>query len=329
MNDAQKKDAATKSAMHPRNLHRDRYDFPALVAANPEIESYLQKSPSGDPTIDFADPDAVKSLNRALLMAYYGIVHWDVPAGYLCPPVPGRADYMHYLADLLSESSKGVVPTGKQVRVLDIGTGANCIYPIVGHALYGWQFVGTDIDPVSVSAAQTIVASNPGLKDAVEIRRQTTTSSIFFGIWGEHERFDAVVCNPPFHASKAQADAQTARKLRSLGHTKPETPTRNFGGHSAELYVEGGELGFIKRMISQSRDFGRICIWFTSIVSNADNLRPLYQALASANAFDVKTIEMHQGQKSSRILAWTFMHPKQRSAWRKRRAEKAEDSKNE
>jgi 23S rRNA (adenine1618-N6)-methyltransferase len=309
--------------LHPRNAHRSRYDFEALVAANPELTALLKRSPVGDPTIDFADPVAVKALNRALLMHHYGIQFWDIPPGYLCPPVPGRADYIHYLADLLSESSKGVVPTGEQVRVLDIGVGANCIYPIIGNKAYGWRFVGTDIDPVAVSTAQQIIAFNPSLKDQIEIRRQFTTTSIFKGIWAENERFDAVICNPPFHASKAQADAQTARKLRSLGLAKASANERNFGGHSAELYVDGGELGFIKRMISQSRDFSRICIWFTTIVSNAENLKPLYSALEAARPFEVKTIDMHQGQKSSRILAWTYMHPKQRAAWRKRRAEKA------
>ncbi len=329
MNAPKKKDAAEKARLHPRNIHRERYDFPALLKASPELEAFLKKSPLGDATIDFADADAVKALNRALLACYYGVQFWDIPPGYLCPPVPGRADYIHYAADLLSESSKGVVPTGKQARVLDIGVGANCIYPIVGHAAYGWDFVGTDIDPVSVTTAQHIVAYNPQLQGHVDIRRQATATSIFHGIWAEAERFDIVICNPPFHASKAQADNQTARKLRSLGLPKSEAQARNFGGHSAELFVEGGEVGFIKRMIHQSKDFGRQCIWFTSIVSSAEHLPAIYKALELVHPFEVKTIDMQQGQKSSRIVAWTFMHPKQRTAWRKRRAEKEENSQDE
>jgi 23S rRNA (adenine1618-N6)-methyltransferase len=311
--------AQEKPDLHPRNLHRGRYDFAKLLQVSPELETFLKRSPIGDPTIDFSDPVAVKSLNRALLMAYYGIQFWDIPQGYLCPPVPGRADYIHYAADLLSEGTKGVVPTGKQVRVLDIGVGANCIYPIIGSAVYGWSFVGSDIDPLSVTTAQHLVGFNASLKDKVTIRRQVTPTNIFHGIWGENERFDLVMCNPPFHASKAAADMQTARKLRSLGLSKTVAAARNFGGHSAELYVDGGELAFVRRMISQSQQYGRQCIWFTTIVSNADNLKYIYKALEAVAPYYVKTIDMQQGQKASRIVAWTFMHPKQRGAWLKRR----------
>ncbi len=324
MNPERPTSASEKPDLHPRNLHRGRYDFKALLKASPELETFLKKSPVGDPTIDFADPVAVKALNRALLICYYGIQLWDIPQGYLCPPVPGRADYIHYAADLLSEGSKGVVPTGKQVRVLDIGVGANCIYPIIGSASYGWSFVGIDIDAVSVTTAQNLVGFNPSLKGQVEIRRQTTPTSIFHGIWVQNERFDLVMCNPPFHASKAAADNQTARKLRSLGLPKEVAAARNFGGHSAELYVDGGELAFIKRMVHQSAAYGRQCIWFTTIVSNAENLKPIYKALETLQPYQVKTIDMQQGQKASRIVAWTFMHPKQRAAWVKRHVQKAE-----
>jgi 23S rRNA (adenine1618-N6)-methyltransferase len=60
-------------------------------------------------TIDFSDPEAVKSLNQALLISYY-----DIQMGYshyLCPPIPGRADYIHYIADLLAESNNGIIPS--------------------------------------------------------------------------------------------------------------------------------------------------------------------------------------------------------------------------
>jgi len=103
----------------------------------------------------------VRCLNQALLAQTYQIKHWMIPVGYLCPPIPGRADYIHYVADLLAGAGK--VPTGKQVGVLDIGTGANCIYPIIGSQSYGWKFLATDIDPVSVKTACLFVESNPCL----------------------------------------------------------------------------------------------------------------------------------------------------------------------
>jgi hypothetical protein len=100
----------------------------------------------GTESIDFANPAAVKALNQALLKKFYDIAHWDIPPGYLCPPIPGRADYIHHVADLLAGEHEVAIPRGPSVAVLDIGIGANCVYPIVGCHDYGWQFVGTDID---------------------------------------------------------------------------------------------------------------------------------------------------------------------------------------
>ncbi len=67
-------------------------------------------------------------LNKALLAAHYDIEYWDIPDTYLCPPIPGRADYVHRVAELLDVEVKGKYVHHK-VRALDVGVGANCIYP--------------------------------------------------------------------------------------------------------------------------------------------------------------------------------------------------------
>ncbi|WP_250894715.1 RlmF-related methyltransferase, partial [Aeromonas dhakensis] len=192
---------------------------------------------------DFADPAAVKALNKALLALHYGIQHWDLPAGYLCPPIPGRVDYLHRVADLLAESA-GKVPIGKGVRVLDVGVGANCIYPLLGAREYGWRFVGSDIDPVSVKAASLLANSN-GLGSQIECRLQGRAGDIFQGIVAPRERFALTLCNPPFHASLAEASKGTERKLRNLGKEVKDKPVLNFGGQKAELWCEGGEAAFL------------------------------------------------------------------------------------
>lgn len=143
-----------KGQLHPRNRHQGRYDFPALIKACPALAEFVILNPYGKQSIDFANPAAVRVFNRALLAQLYGIQHWDIPPGYLCPPVPGRADYLHGLADLLATDNDGAIPRGAAVRVLDIGTGANCIYPLLGQADYGWQFLGADIDPQALASAQ-------------------------------------------------------------------------------------------------------------------------------------------------------------------------------
>lgn len=293
-----------KSGLHPRNRHQAPYDFAALCLRTPELQLFVFVNPYGASTIDFADPAAVKALNKALLALHYGILHWDLPAGYLCPPIPGRVDYLHRVADLLAESA-GKVPTGKGVRVLDIGVGANCIYPLLGAREYGWRFVGSDIDPVSVKAASLLANSN-GLGRQIECRLQGRAGDIFQGIVAPRERFALTLCNPPFHASLAEASKGTERKLRNLGKEVKDKPVLNFGGQKAELWCEGGEAAFLAAMINQSRAFAEQCLWFSSLVSKKENLPAAKKALTRVGARQVRVLEMAQGNKVSRVLAWTF-----------------------
>lgn len=293
-----------KPGLHPRNRHRTGYDFPALVRQSPELAGYLRTSPAGSVTIDFADPSAVLALNRALLRYDYGVAHWEIPPGYLCPPVPGRADYIHHLADLLAEG--GETPRGRTTAVLDIGVGANCIYPIVGVADYGWRFVGTEIDSAAVIAARRTVARNPTLAAQVEIRQQRERASIFRGVISPRETFAACMCNPPFHASAAEAAVGTRRKRRNLGRGNAAVPVLNFGGRSHELWCPGGEVEFVRRMIAESAERPDVCGWFTTLVAKSESLAAIKHALRHARAADVRMIPVAHGQKKNRILAWRF-----------------------
>jgi len=310
----------TKSELHPRNKHRGRYDFDRLIQASPILARYVKLNEYGDASIDFSDPHAVKALNQALLMQFYAISAWDIPQQYLCPPVPGRADYLHYIADLLSECNHGVIPQGEAVRVLDIGAGANLIYPLIGSREYGWQFVGADIDAKSLENAQRMIDTNK-LSDVIELRLQTSAQSIFKGIIRQGETFALTMCNPPFHTSLAAAHAGTQRKWRGLGKhivkrgANQQSTVLNFGGQSAELYCEGGEEGFVTAMVNESRQYAAQCLWFTTLVSKAASLPGVYRALKKVNAVEINTIEMAQGQKQSRIVAWTFLNAGQRRAW--------------
>ncbi len=198
-----KQHAPQKTELHPRNRHRGRYNFEVLVRSCPVLKQFVITNAYNDTSIDFFNAAAVKMLNKALLKHYYNISNWDIPENYLCPPIPGRADYIHHVADLLAGSNNGKIPTGNTVKCLDIGTGANCIYPIIGIHEYGWSFSGTDIDPVAIDAARVIVKLNPSLKGKVELRLQLNADDIFRGIIHQGEHYDVTICNPPFHASAA------------------------------------------------------------------------------------------------------------------------------
>lgn len=302
---------AQKPGLHPRNRHNSRYDLDALCAVNPSLRAFITTNPNGEETINFADPLAVKALNKALLAHFYGVREWDIPDGFLCPPVPGRADYVHHLADVLAESHDGQIPT--QASVLDIGIGANCIYPLIGAHEYGWRFTGSEVNADAFASAQAIIAANPGLSRAVRLRRQKDPAAILTGIIHKNESYDAVICNPPFHDSAQSAQAGSERKRRNLGQSVQDAA--NFGGQQQELWCEGGEVAFIKTMIAESKQFAHQVLWFTSLVSRGDNLPELYRALTQAGAVKVQKKEMAQGQKQSRFIAWTFLDEAQRKRW--------------
>ena len=297
--------APKKDKLHVRNKHNTRYDFPQLIKSSPELSAYVSLNAYNDLSIDFKDPAAVKALNRALLKHFYGVQHWDIPEGYLCPPIPGRADYIHYLADLLAENNQGNIPGGKTIKVLDIGVGANGIYPLIGHHEYGWTFFGSEVDAAAIRSVKNMVEAN-GLSQAISIRRQTSSSQIFTGIINPGEKFEATMCNPPFHASQQEALAGTQRKWKNLGQPEKASTALNFGGRQTELWYPGGEEAFVRKMIMESALFATSCRWFTSLISKKETLPGCYHELKKANAVQVKTINMAQGQKVSRILAWSF-----------------------
>ena len=317
MAQAKKSFPQQKSQLHARNLHRSRYDFPQLIQSCPELTPFVSPNPYGDLSINFSDPIAVKMLNKALLKHFYGIRYWDIPKDYLCPPIPGRADYIHYLADVLSLHNNGQVPTGPKIQVLDIGVGANCIYPIIGRQSYGWKFVGSDIHPASVKSAQFIVEANPNLTKAIQIRLQKTPSHIFHGVIKPSDRFDLTLCNPPFHASQDEAHATATQKLKKLGKAFDRSKVvLNFGGQNNELWCDGGEERFVCQMVQESTQFAEQCLWFSTLVSKKTTLPMLLKTLQNSKAVEVKTIKMTQGQKESRFVAWTFLGAKQQQAWK-------------
>jgi len=319
MLDKNKTSTKIKSRLHLRNKHRQRYDFKKLIESCPDLTTYVKPNKYGDESIDFASPIAVKTLNYALLKYHYGINYWDIPKDYLCPPIPGRADYIHHIADLLCSSNYGNILKGKNIKCLDIGVGASCIYPIIGQIEYGWSFVGADIDPVSIKSAQQIVDQNPNIKDAIEIRLQPVKKDIFYNMIVKNERFDVTICNPPFHISSEAAQKSTLRKLNNLNDKKVSKPVLNFGGQNVELWCDGGERKFVSNMIRQSKKFAESCYWFSSLISKQSNLEGIYQTLKNVDAVNIITIPMGQGNKTSRIVAWTFLTPTQQKIWKQTR----------
>ena len=72
------------------------------------------------------------------------------------------------------------------------------------------------------------------------------------------------------------------------------------------MWYKGGEEVFIKKMIAESVQFKDQVHWFSSLVSRKENLKNIKRAVNKTLPTEVKIIEMEQGNKKSRFIAWTF-----------------------
>ncbi|MFY7671728.1 23S rRNA (adenine(1618)-N(6))-methyltransferase RlmF [Tenacibaculum sp. MEBiC06402] len=285
--------------MHPRNIHNTHYNFKELSKVNPDLENFIIKNQhTNDFTIDFSNPKAVIALNKALLLHHYQLQNWELPEGFLCPPIPSRVDYIHHISDLLSDENQ-------PIKGLDIGVGANAIYTILGVQVYGWEMVGCDINLESVKAAQKNINFTPKLAEKVTIVHQPDSANIFKGIIQPNDYFHFTVCNPPFYTSEEDAAKNAKQKLTNLGKGASEL---NFGGQHSELWCNGGEALFLKRMIKQSADFKTQVGYYTSLVSKKENLPKIEKQLKKLKA-NYTIIPMEHGNKKTRFIAWSFIKP--------------------
>lgn len=281
--------------MHPDNPYAKGYQFEALEQIVPELKAYRHVTPSGKFSLNFAHPEVVFLLNKALLKRDYDITHWDLPQGYLCPAVPGRLDYLLYLNDFMNKK--------ETIQVFDLGFGSSCIYGILAERHFGWNVTGSDIDEITYDNALNIVHKN-GL--FLNLRLQPNRTSYFKQVIKQDDYFDISICNPPFFESMEQAFTKGSRKWKLVGKDRYNTKTLNFGGKKNELTAPEGEKGFIIGMMSESVQFKNQVGLFTTLISNQSTVEVAKNTLEQIGASEVHLIEMNQGQKKSRFIAWKF-----------------------
>ena len=297
-----------KTNLHPKNKNREQYKIEELLLVIPELKDHIKKNKLGEDSIHFSDPVAIKLLNKALLSHYYGIQKWEFPDTNLCPPIPGRADYIHYMSDLLNNNDN--------ITCLDIGVGASCIYPILGVSEYNWNFIASEVNTEAITIAKKIIKDNPSLKGKVKFRIQKDENNIFKGIIKPKDKIDLSICNPPFHSSKKEALKGSMRKIRNLSGERSKKIQLNFSGVANELVYKGGEYQFIKNMIEESVLYSNNCLWFTTLVSKEKNLKNIYKLLEDIKAKDVKTLNIGTSNKKSRIVVWTFQTKEEQKNWK-------------
>lgn len=296
---------------HKNNVHNEKYNFKLLAQSLPSLSKHIVINRYGDQSIDFSNNESVLELNKAILKFFYKVDNWSIPKGHLCPPIPGRVDYIHYINDILEEEQI----EGK-ITALDIGVGTGCIYPLVGVALFDWNFIATDISNIAIENSRKIINANESFVKKIECRLQKDSTLIFKGVIDREEKITITMCNPPFHKSLSEAKTVSNRKIRNLnrnkikkGHTLEKekiTTSSNFGGKDSELWCPGGELQFIGQIINESIDYKKNIKWFTTLVSQKENLPKLRSLLSKQKPEQIKVIPMSHGQKKAHILAWKY-----------------------
>ncbi|KAL4310005.1 hypothetical protein GQ457_01G045410 [Hibiscus cannabinus] len=324
-----------RATIHPKNKYAGNPpDFALLASLYPSFKPFVFYNRDGRPRIDWTDFNATRELTRLLLLHDHNL-HWWIPDGQLCPTVPNRSNYIHWIQDLLSSD---IIPrpnnNGDVVRGFDIGTGANCIYPLLGASLLGWSFVASDVTDVALEWAERNVKNNPNISELIEIRKVECSPStltpdglnngessyseygegfpsstlvvpvsedksyngpdILVNVVRDGETFEFCMCNPPFFESIEEAGLN---------------PKTSCGGTYEEMVCPGGEKAFITRIIEDSAVLKQSFRWYTSMVGRKVNLKFLISKLRELGVTIVKTTEFVQGKTCRWGLAWSFVPP--------------------
>ncbi|RYP02855.1 hypothetical protein DL765_010669 [Monosporascus sp. GIB2] len=282
---------------HYRTLYTRELDFHALGEQDRELASLLQ----GGSRLDFANPLAVMQLTKTLLRLHFGL-RVDLPLDRLCPPVPNRHNYILWLKDLLDTTSPSysqIYEPERPVEGLDIGTGASLIYPLLACAQRpSWTFIATDVDAKSIAYARRNAELN-NLQSRIRVVGRDIAAPLVPLDDLNIETIDFVMVNPPFYASESE--------LIDLARQKSRPPHSACTGAPIEMVCEGGEVGFVRRIIDESLVLRRRVQWYTAMLGKQSSLDILV-GLLKENGIDNYAMKTFvQGNKTRRwALGWSF-----------------------
>lgn len=284
---------ALNKSMHPRNRYKDKPpDFAYLASKYPDFQQHVHTSLTGRPMVNFKEPEAVRALTCTLLKEDFGLTI-EIPLERLIPTVPLRLNYIHWVEDLIDGQKQ-------PRRGIDIGTGASCIYPLLGATMNGWYFLATEVDDICFDYAKKNVEQN-NLSDLVKVVKVPQKTLLMDALKEETEIiYDFCMCNPPFFANQLEAKGVNSRNSR-----RPPPSSVNTGGVT-EIMAEGGELEFVKRIIHDSLQLKKRLRWYSCMLGKKCSLAPLKEELRKQGVPKVTHTEFCQGRTMRWALAWSF-----------------------
>ncbi|KAL2260433.1 hypothetical protein VTK26DRAFT_5546 [Humicola hyalothermophila] len=274
-----------------RQLYVSEPDFNQLAKEDAAFAAFL----NGNGQLDFTNPAATMQLTKTLLDLDFGL-KLELPKDRLCPPVPNRHNYILWLKDLMDSTSYD--QPGRRLCGLDVGTGASCIYPLLGTAQRPWCFVATDIDAKSLSYAKRNIELN-GLRDRIRLlERKVDDPLVPLGEAGI-QSIDFVMMNPPFYDSEDDMLASAKKKERP--------PFSACTGAPVEMVCDGGEVAHVGRLLRESLVLRDRVQWYTSMLGKLSSLEALVEQLHANGIDNYAVTEFVQGTKTRRwALGWSF-----------------------
>ncbi|KAJ0145664.1 hypothetical protein ACKLNR_005569 [Fusarium oxysporum f. sp. zingiberi] len=283
---------------HFAELYSKAPDFQQLALQDADFARLWKKHK----TDFFNDPECVMQLTKSLLKLDFGL-KLELPDDRLCPPVLNRHNYLMWLKGLLDSTS--YEKQDRKIVGLDIGTGASCIYPLMGCTERDWDFIATDIDPKSLEYARKNVALN-GLDNRIKVVERKPTDALIPLDDLNVNSISFTMSNPPFYKSEEE--------LLESAKQKSRPPFTACTGAKVEMVTDGGEVEFVDRMLKESLALQERVQWYTSMFGFLTSLIEFVDKLREHKIDNYAVTEFIQGSKTRRwAVAWSFgnMRPAQ------------------
>ena len=263
-------------------------DFKFLSEEFPEFKKYVYINKYGGYSINWKNPNSIKELVKTILNKFFNITYYEIPENFLIPTLTSRYNYLNYINKLFTK----LEIENKEKILIDIGTGANLIYPLLGYKLYNWKFIASEINEDAINIGKKIIKEN-NLEKEILIIKQNDSKKIFENIINFNNKYLCSICNPPFF------DINTEIKKDNL-YTDNEY---NYN----EVYCEGGEIFFIKEMIKESYIYKKNIFLFSSLIGRKSNMKKIYSVMKNLKEMSLlKKITIKQGKNARWIIIWSF-----------------------
>lgn len=282
---------ALRKLMHPRNKYKKGPNFKQLAVYYPKFRKVAATDLTGKVHIDFKDEETLRVLTEILLQHDFDLTV-NIPPNKLVPTLPLRLNYVLWIEDLMTHASFKEMAN---VKGIDIGTGAVCIYPLLLAKIYGCHMLGTEIDETSIEVALENVKNN-NLQNLIKVIK-VDKDKILQGTIEDNETFHFVMCNPPFFETEESSDKVI----------KQQPPRNAPTGNLKELSIEGGEKSFITKMMEESIQIGEKIKIYTTMLGRKSSLLYFLKLLKKYGISNFTWTEFCQGYTKRWGLAWSFL----------------------